>query len=369
MNPASKLRQVATLAQASCLAGMVFLQQTEAFAAWQPAKGRLMTRWAKDVSPKKTLPEYPRPTLEREEWQNLNGLWDYAIAPKESNRPGSFAGQILVPYPIESALSGVMKTVGEKNRLWYRRTFTLPKKWSGKQIVLHFGAVDWEATVFVNGKEVGTHQGGYDGFSLDITPALTATGEQELVVAVWDPTDAGTQPRGKQVRRPESIWYTSVTGIWQTPWLEPVAPTSIASTHAVPDIDAGVLDLTVQLRGDAQNATVEAVALDGRRQVAKASAKGGEKLKLSIPEAKLWSPDSPHLYNLKLTVRQNGKVVDEAKSYFGMRKIALGKDEKGTLRLFLNNKPSSNSARSIKAGGPMAFTPRQPMRRSSTTSR
>lgn len=339
MNPGSKLRQVAILAQASCLAIMAFSQHTEAFGAWQPAKGRLMTKWARDVSPKNALPEYPRPILEREEWQSLNGLWDYSIAPKEATRPEQFAGQILVPYPIESALSGVMKEVGEANRLWYRRTFNVPNKWSGKRIMLHFGAVDWEATVFVNGKEMGIHRGGYDPFSFDITSALKEGAQQELVVAVWDPTDASTQPRGKQVRKPHAIWYTSVTGIWQTPWLEPVATTSIASTRAVPDIDAGVLDLSVQLRGHPENAIVEAVALDGRRQVAKASVKGGDKLKLSIPKAKLWSPDSPHLYNLKLTVRENGKVVDEVTSYFGMRKIALGKDDKGTLRLFLNNQP------------------------------
>src|SRR3954469_23386441 len=314
MNPASKLRDATTLARAACFAGIILLQHTQASAAWEPAKGRLMTRWAKDVSPKNALKEYPRPTLEREEWENLNGLWDYSIASRDANRPEQFEGQILVPYPIESALSGVMKPVGEKNRLWYKRTFSVPKKWAGKNVILHFGAVDWEATVLVNGKEVGQHRGGYDGFSFDITSALKPGGDQELVVAVWDPTDAGTQPRGKQVNRPNSIWYTSVTGIWQTPWLEPVSATSIEAVRAVPDIDAGVLDLTVQLRGNSQSATVEAVAMDGRKQVAKVTGKGGERIKLNIPEARLWSPDSPNLYNLKLPVRDNGKVVDEAKS-------------------------------------------------------
>src|SRR6266542_6212637 len=166
---------------------------------WQPAKGPLMTRWARDVSPKNAHPEYPRPQMVRKEWQNLNGLWDYAIRPKDQDAPSVFDGKILVPFPVESALSGVMKPVGEQNRLWYRRTFTVPKDWSiagptsrsKRRLLLHFAAVDWEAMVWVNGKELGAHRGGYDGFSFDITDALGASREQEIVVSVWDPTDAG----------------------------------------------------------------------------------------------------------------------------------------------------------------------------------
>jgi beta-galactosidase/beta-glucuronidase len=307
-------------------------------AEWEPAKGPLMTRWAKDVSPRNVHREYPRPQLVREEWQNLNGLWDYAITAKNSEQPQSFDGKILVPFPIESALSGVMKRVAETNRLWYRRTFKVPKNWRQQRVLLHFGAVDWEATVHVNGKEVGSHRGGYDGFSLDITDALKPAEEQELVVAVWDPTDAGPQPRGKQVRNPHAIWYTPTTGIWQTPWLEPVASSGIESLKIVPDIDAGALKVTAQLFSPGDT-SIEATALDGRRRVGFASGRAGSELSLHLPNAKLWSPDSPFLYNLTVRVLAGNKAVDEVKSYFGMRKIALGKDEKGINRLFLNNKP------------------------------
>jgi len=162
------------------------------------ADGPLLTRWAEEVSEDNALPEYPRPQMVRKNWLNLNGLWEYAIKGKDDSQPKDFDGEILVPYPVESALSGVMKTVGQENRLWYRRTFEIPKKWKGQRVLLHFGAVDWDARVLVNGKEVGRHRGGYDPFSFDITDALKKSGAQELVLSVWDPTNAGTQPRGGQ---------------------------------------------------------------------------------------------------------------------------------------------------------------------------
>jgi beta-galactosidase/beta-glucuronidase len=307
-------------------------------AEWEPAKGPLMTRWAKDVSPRNVHREYPRPQMTREEWQHLNGLWDYAITDKAAARPSKFEGKILVPFPIESALSGVMKRVGETNHLWYRRAFKISKDWRKQHVILHFGAVDWEAVVYVNGQEIGSHRGGYDGFSFDITKALKPSEEQELVVRVWDPTDAGPQPRGKQVNRPHAIWYTPTTGIWQTPWIEPVAASGIESLKLAPDIDAGVLKLTARLLAPA-NASIEATAFDGRRRAAFASGTAGTELSLHLPNARLWSPDSPFLYDLRVRVLVEGKVVDEVKSYFGMRKIALGKDDKGINRLFLNNKP------------------------------
>ena len=183
-------------------------------ASWQLAEGPLRTRWAEEVSPGKVLPEYPRPQMVRKEWQNLNGLWDYAITGRESGKPQSWDGEILVPFAVESALSGVMKRVSEEQRLWYRTTFDVPRGWRGQRLLLHFGAVDWETTVWVNGKEVGSHKGGYDGFSFDVTAALAEGVEQELVVTVWDPTDSGYQARGKQVSKPGGIWYTPTTGIW-----------------------------------------------------------------------------------------------------------------------------------------------------------
>jgi hypothetical protein len=319
------------------LAGCLVLNS--AAADWKIANGPLLTRWAKDVSPEKVLPEYPRPQFVRSEWQNLNGLWDYAITPKDATQPSTYSGKILVPFPIESALSGVMKTVGEDNRLWYRRTFKVPGDWKNKRILIHFGAVDWDSTVTVNGREIGKHQGGYDGFTYDITDALKSSGEQELIVSVWDPTDAGPQPRGKQVRKPGGIWYTSVTGIWQTCWLEPVNPVSIDRVKLTPNIDDQSLSIEPTLRGSSAGAEIEAIALDGKRQVAKTSGHSGTPFILKIPNAKLWSPENPHLYNLQLTVRQNGKEIDRVESYFAMRKSSLTRDYKGVLRMSLNNEP------------------------------
>src|SRR5687767_9077965 len=212
------------------LAYSVFSLVMATAADWKPAPGPLMTKWAKNVNPKKPLDEYPRPQMVREDWQNLNGLWDYAITDTNTTAtPKQWAGKILVPFPVQSALSGVMTNVSENQRLWYKRSFQVPRGWRDKRVLLNFGAVDWEAKVWVNGKEVGQHQGGYDAFTFDITDALKANGENELRVSVWDPTDAGPQPRGKQVRKPGGIWYTPVSGIWQTVWLEPVGTNNIQS--------------------------------------------------------------------------------------------------------------------------------------------
>jgi Glycosyl hydrolases family 2, sugar binding domain/Glycosyl hydrolases family 2/Glycosyl hydrolases family 2, TIM barrel domain len=310
-------------------------------AQWAPPEGSMLTRWAADVNPDAPWPEYPRPMMVRKDWQNLNGLWDYAIVPKNAAQPAAFDGQILVPYAVESALSGVKKTVGEANRLWYRRSFEVPNDWSGYPVLLHFGAVDWETTVWVNGKEVGSHRGGYDAFSFDITDALKADGPQEVVLAVWDPTDKSYQPRGKQVSEPEGIWYTAVTGIWQTVWVEPVPFVSVDWLEMVPDIDAGVLNLTVHGRGAGadERYAVDARALDNGKEVAVASGTLGSPMQLRIANAKLWSPDSPFVYDLHVDLGIKGEKIDEVDSYFGMRKIALGKDEDGVNRLFLNNEP------------------------------
>lgn len=309
-------------------------------ASWTPAAGPLMTRWAKDVSPDRVWTEYPRPQFVRQDWLSLNGLWDYAIRPRDEGRPSTFDGRILVPFAIESALSGVMKPVGESNRLWYRRSFAVPQGWRGRTL-LHFGAVDWEATVWVNGREVGAHRGGYDEFSFDISPALNATGPQEILVSVWDPTDTGTQPRGKQVNRPRGIWYTSVTGIWQTVWIEPVPTASIEELVMVPDIDAGVLRVTTRSRPGVTNAIVEAVVLDGAREVGRGRGRPGETFTIAIPNAKLWSPESPALYDLKLTssLTGDGDGPDRVTSYFAMRKSSLCRDAEGIQRLCLNNAP------------------------------
>ena len=291
---------------------------------WQPAAGPLKTRWAKDVSPTNALPEYPRPQMVRKDWLNLNGLWDIKLGDGTESK-------ILVPFAIESALSGVMKHV---DRVTYRRSFEIPKGWSGQKVLLHFGAVDWESTVFVNGKKIGVHRGGYDAFSFDITDALKGEGAQEITVDVFDPTDLGGQPRGKQKLKPGSIMYTATTGIWQTVWLEPVAPAHIESLKIVPDVDESCLRLTVFGSG-----SVEAVASEDGKVIAQVTGQAGSELKLSIPSPKLWSPDSPHLYDLRVSLKSGDKTVDAVTSYFGMRKIALGKDDKGITRMMLNGKP------------------------------
>ncbi|MFZ5829529.1 MAG: glycoside hydrolase family 2 protein [Planctomycetota bacterium] len=297
-----------------------------------------MTRWAKEVTPENVWTQYPRPQMVRPQWANLNGLWDYAIVPKEAPQPPEFAGKILVPFAAESALSGVMQPVGSENRLWYRRTFELPKDWSAPRVLLQFGAVDWESTVWVNGQEIGTHQGGYDPFTLDITKALRPSGAQEIVVSVWDPTNEATQPRGKQVNEPKGIWYTAVTGIWQTAWIEPVPAASVDRITLVPDVDRSLLRVHVDGTGIQSGDTVRATATDGGRIVATAEGRAGEEIELKIQGAKLWSPDSPFLYDLKVELIRGGESLDAVQSYFGMRKISLGTDDKGLRRIMLNDK-------------------------------
>jgi len=194
----------------------LFPPDLKADKSWKPAGKKIKTTWGEKIDVKQVLPEYPRPQLKRKEWKNLNGLWDYRIQHKFASFPAGYPGKILVPFAVESSLSGVKKRVGAEKLLWYRRYFTLPPSWLRKKIILHFGAVDWEARVYVNKHPVGIHRGGYDPFSFDITPYLDKNGRQELIVAVWDPTDTGYQPRGKQTGNPRGIWYTPVTGIWQT---------------------------------------------------------------------------------------------------------------------------------------------------------
>ena len=226
----------------------LFAVSATAFAAdWKPAPAPLMTKWGKEVKPDNAWKEYPRPQFVRNDWQNLNGLWDYAITAKSAAKPEKWDGQILVPFSIESALSGVGKHPTKDQLLWYRRTFEVPAAWKNKRVLLHFGAVDWEAEVGVNGQFVGGHTGGSDPFSIDITDALKA-GKNELQVRVWDPTDQGSQPRGKQKLKPEGIWYTPVTGIWQTVWLEPVRETHIQTVKITPDLDKGEVEFVVEVR-------------------------------------------------------------------------------------------------------------------------
>jgi len=308
-------------------------------AAWQPASGPLKTRWTKDVSAKSAHPEYPRPQMVRKEWLNLNGLWDLAITGKAADKPDTYQTQILVPFPVESALSGVMKSVGDNERIWYRRAFEVPPAWAGRRVLLHFGAVDFEATVWVNGKEIGQHSGGYDGFTLDITEALKPSGPNELLVTASDPTDAGTQPRGKQVRKPQGIWYTPTSGIWQTVWLEPVSAAYIRGLKIVPDVDGSAVLVRPITTATLGQFIVEVTIRDGLRKVYTATITPGGQITLPVKNAKLWSPEHPNLYQLVVSLKLGDSTIDRVESYFGMRKISLGKDDKGFTRLMLNNQP------------------------------
>lgn len=308
-------------------------------AQWKPAGDKIKTQWAEQVNPKSVLPEYPRPLMERSEWQNLNGEWEYAIKPLGEVEPASFDGNILVPFAVESSLSGVQKEVGEKNELWYKRSFTVPAKWKGKDVMLNFGAVDWKAEVFVNDVLVGSHKGGYTPFSFNITPFLKGSGAQKLVVRVWDPSDKGYQPIGKQTSNPQGIWYTSVTGIWQTVWLEPVASNHITAVKSIPNVDANALNVTVGASTPCVTSIVEVKLLDKGAVVASAKGVQGQELRLGVKNPTLWSPENPYLYDMSITLSQNGKVIDQVKSYTAFRKISVEKDQNGILRMCLNNKP------------------------------
>lgn len=317
--------------------GMAFC--ASALAQWSPAGDKIKTKWADEINPQSVWQEYPRPIMERSEWKNLNGLWNYAILDKGAQTPTNFDGQILVPFAVESALSGVGKTVTPNQELWYQRTFDIPKTWAGKRILLHFGAVDWKTDVWVNGMNVGGHVGGYQPFSFDITDALKA-GNNELTLRVWDPTDKGYQPHGKQVAEPNSIWYTAVTGIWQTVWLEPVNEVHIAALKTTPDIDARQLSIEVLTdEASTRGLQVEATVFDGNRQVAKSGAINGQPIMVQMPaDMKLWTPDTPNLYTVKVRLLKNGREVDAVNSYAAMRKISVNKDEHGIWRMQLNNK-------------------------------
>jgi beta-galactosidase/beta-glucuronidase len=308
------------------------------FAQWQPAGDKIKTTWAEKIETNNVLPEYPRPIMERSDWQNLNGLWNYAITKAGAPQPVNFDGQILVPFAVESSLSGVQKSVGPDNELWYRRSFTIPSGWKNKKILLHFGAVDWHSEIWVNEIKVGTHKGGYTPFSFDITPFLNKSGDQKLVVKVWDPSEKGFQPRGKQTSRPEGIWYTPVTGIWQTVWLEPVNEKFIENVRSVPSIDNSTITVEAVVSGVSSGDYFEVVIKEGQTRISSGKAVAGQSLEVFVPNAKLWSPESPFLYDLEVNLISNGKVVDNVESYFAMRKISTKRDETGIVRLQLNNR-------------------------------
>lgn len=297
---------------------------------------QIMTSWADDVDPDNVLPEYPRPQLERDAWLNLNGEWEFQAARDGEALPTgqTLKEKILVPFATEAKLSGINRV---EDLMWYKRDFTIPSEWDGQRVKLNFGAVDYLATVYVNGENVGAHKGGYTSFSFDITDYLVA-GENELIVHVLDETDMGEdQAVGKQtVKKLGGIWYTSVSGIWQTVWLEPVADAHIEKLDIVTDIHEETLKLTVPVTGaQAEAYTIEAVVSAGSETVGSATGQPGAELQVAIPDARLWSPDDPFLYDLKVYLKNGEQTVDEVTSYFGMREIKIGKVD-GITRPMLN---------------------------------
>ncbi len=293
----------------------------------------LTTRWAKEAMCDKPLAEYPRPQMVREDnWVNLNGMFDFAVTDAKTEWCDSYEEKIRVPFAVESCLSGICRRVSANDRLWYKKSFTLPDSFKGKRTLLHFGAVDWECKVYVNKTQVGSHIGGYCPFSLDITQALK-DGENELVVWVYDPTDDGWQNRGKQASQSHGFWYTSTSGIWQTVWLEAVSENYIKGYKLTPDIDEGVLNIETNVCGEG---TLKIKVFDGEALVCEKAVLNCDKVE--IPDAKLWSPENPFLYDFVLELSDNGSVCDSVKGYFGMRKFSIG-EYAGYKRLFLNNEP------------------------------
>lgn len=320
------LRLLPVVALVATLAAMV--SPTSASAAWTPKTPPLTTPWTAQVSPSNALPDYPRPQLVRPDWQNLNGEWQFAGTGSLATPPvgQTLPESVLVPFPVESALSGIQR---HEDRMWYRRTFTVPAGWNGRRVQLNFGAVTWQATVWVNGTQVGTHSGGYDAFSFDITGALRS-GANEIIVGVYSPVDSAGIPLGKQRKAGSGIFYTAASGIWQTVWIEPTTAAHVTRLDTVPDVPAGVLDLVVQGVG---GGTASAQVLSGGAVVGSASGAVGSHLRIPVPNARLWSPSDPFLYDLRVTL-SGGDVVT---GYFGMRsvgKAVVG----GVLRPVLNGR-------------------------------
>ena len=304
---------------------------------WEPAGDKIKTRWADLINPQDPLPEYPRPQLERSDWMSLNGLWRYAICSADS-KPKDFEGNILVPFPIESSLSGVMKVVESGKCLWYSRSFSIPDQWKGKDILLNFGAVDYETDVFLNGIFIGKHIGGYSSFSFNISKEIIFDGDNLLEVKVKDETDENTQVLGKQRRNPAangSIWYTSITGIWQTVWLEPVAHTYIENVFITSDIDNSEILLDLKIKGDKCSSLCVKI-YDGKDLVTECQSKATQ-IVCPVNKPHLWSPSDPHIYNVDIELICDELVVDHVNSYIGMRKISTCQDKNGLWHIQLNN--------------------------------
>ena len=318
---------------------MTLLFGMAAFAQYAPAGDKIKTAWAEQVSPDNALPEYPRPMMVRPEWKNLNGIWQYAITPKKDRLPEKYDGDILVPFCIESSLSGVQKEVGPDNVLWYEKTFSIPNQWKNGRVLLHFGAVDWQVDVWVNGVKVGSHTGGYVPFTFDITQVVKPKNNY-IEMRVWDPTNSSYIPHGKQVVNPHGIFYTAVTGIWQTVWLESVPNDYIQNVVSTPNVEQGTVNVEVSFTNPTRDDMYQVEVSYEGQPVALGKSINGQAVEVNMPENFLrWTPDHPHLYDMKVSVLRNGKTIDAVDSYFAMRSFGTEKDSNGITRLTLNGVP------------------------------
>ncbi len=361
----------------SCLTMLLLLTPFSLAQNWSPVPGRIMSSFGESVTPENAWQEYPRPQLQREQWLNLNGLWEYSILNRTAPCPTNYDGYVLVPFCLESSLSGVGSEISPDQRIWYRRNFTIPAQWEGKRVKLNFGAVDYEATIWINQALVGSHKGGFDSFSFDISDYLQK-GENEILVSAWDPTNSAEIPTGKQRLSPQGIWYTPVSGIWQTVWLEPVDTNlAIAELKITPDIansTVAIETFTDSIIGGDLYA-VRLTVKKGGKTVGEAMSRINRKATIMIDSPELWSPGNPFLYNLEAALykiedpfarlreeagennfhmvrhgrseaevyenaRPIGAPIDTVTSYFGMRKISLGPGKRdGQPEMLLNNKP------------------------------
>ena len=310
---------------------------------WAPAGDKIKTKWGVDLDPKNVWPEYPRPQLERKDWINLNGPWSYSISDPVNLKPEIHDGKILVPFSVESSLSGVMRPLTNKEVIWYEKEFTLPDEWKNKKIILHFGAVDWKCTLFINTIRVGEHLGGYSPFCFDITERLKE-GTNKIVLQVYDPTDRSYQPRGKQTMNPGSIWYTPISGIWQTVWLEPVNENYITNLEINNNFDEKEIKINFRSNSEEKLPLSVTVEYQGKSiEVVKSSTNTETTIKIPDEDFHPWSPSEPNLYDIKAELlTESGDVLDSIKSYTNIRKIEQKKDSSGNFRIFLNNKPLFN---------------------------
>lgn len=308
--------------------------------AWEPKGDKIKTRWADEVTPQNVWQAYPRPQLQRGDWKNLNGLWDYEVTDMNAKKNSvKYGNQILVPFAIESSLSGVAQVFNPTDKLWYRREFTIDSSWKGKQIILHFGAVDYECQVWVNNKLVGSHTGGNNPFSFDITKHLKGSGTQLLELSVTDPTDTESVTRGKQQLNQRGIWYTPVSGIWQTVWLEPVNKTNIKRVLPQANIRQNSILLNFDINSTAGNETLNIKVTDNGKKIASVSQKAAKSIEIKLPETQLWTPETPKLYGLEISLNRNNRELDKVNTYFAIREVSKQKDAQGYNRIFLNNEP------------------------------